>query len=349
MVAILTPRYLRSKFSMRELDYFINKPRGTASAPVFPIMLADAVLPREIADRHALDLRKYPIRSAAGTEAPWLTEVDQLAQAIADHLKQTLPWPAPGETFRDQLKSGGEGPLMVVIPAGRYLMGSPANEPERSDDDGPQHEVNIAKPFAMGVYAVTFDEYDRFCDSRKRDRPGDEKWGRGDRPVINVSWDDAQAYCTWLTEQTGRPYRMPSEAEWEYACRAGTTTPFHFGERITPDQANFDGNQTYNRSAKGEYRKKTTPVGSFPPNAFGLHDMHGNVWEWCQDAWHGSYNGAPTDGLAWEGGGSLSRVLRGGSWGSDPGWCRAADRRKGNPANRDSYIGFRVCCASPFG
>lgn len=140
----------------------------------------------------------------------------------------TSPLPASGQTFRDKLKIGGEGPLMVVIPAGRFLMGSPASEPERLDDEGPQHEVHIAKPFAMGVYAVTFDEYDRFCDSTKCDRPGDENWGRGNRPVINVSWHDAQDYCTWLTEQTGRRYRLPSEAEWEYVCRAGTTTPFFF-------------------------------------------------------------------------------------------------------------------------
>jgi formylglycine-generating enzyme required for sulfatase activity len=347
MVPILTPRYVRSKFSMRELHYFISKPRGTASAPVFPIMLADAVLPREIADRHALDLRKYPIRAAAGTEAPWLTEVDQLAQAIADHLKQRLPWPASGQTFRDKLKIGGEGPLMVVIPAGQFMMGSPANEPERSDAEGPQHEVHIAKPFAMGVYAVTFDEYDRFCESTERKKPGDNAWGRGNRPVIKVSWNDTQAYCAWLSHQTGRSYRLPSEAEWEYACRAGTTAPFHFGARITTEQANFNGNDTYNGSSKGEYREKSTPVGSFPPNTFGLHDMHGNVWEWCHDAWHGSYDGAPTDGSAWESGDGVSRVRRGGSWDSKPRLCRAADRRNDDPANRNSYIGFRVCCSSP--
>ena len=186
----------------------------------------------------------------------------------------------------------------------------------------------------MGVYALTFEEYDRYCERTKREKPGDLGWGRANRPVINVSWNDAQAYCAWLTEQTGRAYRLPSEAQWEYACRAGTTTPFHFGARITTDQANFDGNYTYNGSAKGEYREQTVPVGSFPPNAFGLYDMHGNVWEWCQDAWHGNYKDAPTDGSAWEAKGDLSRVLRGGSWSYNPRDCRAAYRYDSAPDYR---------------
>ena len=165
----------------------------------------------------------------------------------------------PGQTFRDKLKAGGEGPLMVVIPAGHFLMGSPPGEPERGENEGPQHEVRIAEPFAMGVYAVTFEEYDRFCDATNQAKPQDENWGRGERPVINVSWDDAKTYCRWLTEQSGRAYRLPSEAEWEYACRAGTKTSFHFGDIISTDQANFDGNCPYNRSAKGKYRKRTEP------------------------------------------------------------------------------------------
>jgi formylglycine-generating enzyme required for sulfatase activity len=254
---------------------------------------------------------------------------------------------ALGPTFRDTLKIGGEGPLMRVIPAGRFLMGSPPDEPERRANESPQHEVRLAEPFAVGAYEVTFDDYDRCCDSTKRERPADNGWGRGNRPVINVSWNDAQAYCAWLSKETGRTYRLPTEAEWEYACRAGTDTPFHFGARITADQANFDGNYTYNGSAKGEYRGKTVPVGSFPPNAFGLHDMHGNVWEWCQDAWHGSYDGAPQDGSAWHGGGGVARVVRGGSWNFNARLCRAAYRDDFDPRYRFDNIGFRVCCASP--
>jgi formylglycine-generating enzyme required for sulfatase activity len=253
----------------------------------------------------------------------------------------------PGQTFRDKLKVGSEGPLMVVIPAGRFVMGSPPDEPGRSGDEGPQHEVRIAKPFALGVYAVTFDDYDRYCAATKQAKPEDRGWGRGNRPVINVSWNDAQAYCAWLCEQTGRTYRLPSEAEWEYACRAGTDTPFHFGARFTTDQANFDGNSTYFRSAKGEYRKQTVPVGTFPPNAFGLYDMHGNVWEWCQDAWHDNYDGAPTDGSAWEVGGGVARVVRGGSWNFYPAFARSAFRYHYAPDLRFGGIGFRVLCSSP--
>ncbi len=250
------------------------------------------------------------------------------------------------QTFRDALKSGGEGPLMVVIPAGRFMMGSPESEPQRLPSEGPQHAVVFSAPFAMGVYAVTFDDYDRFCEHTNREQPEDSGWGRGNRPVICVSWDDAQAYCEWLREQTGRAYRLPSEAEWEYACRAGTATPFHFGQRITAEQANYDGGYSYNGSAKGQYREQTVPVGSFPPNTFGLYEMHGNVWEWCQDAWHDSYEGAPMDGSAWELDGA-SRVVRGGSWDFIPWNCRAANRLNLRPASRDVGLGFRVCCGTP--
>jgi formylglycine-generating enzyme required for sulfatase activity len=250
-------------------------------------------------------------------------------------------------TFRDRLKVGGDGPLMAVIPAGRFVMGSPPDEPERSDDEGPQHEVRIAQPFALGVCAVTFDEYDLFCRDTGSPPPDDEGWGRGNRPVINVSWDDAQAYCAWLGEQTTKRYRLPSEAEREYACRAGTTTPFYVGARITTDQANFNGKFTYNGSPRGQFRGKTIPVGSFPANAFGLHDMHGNVLEWCQDNWHPNYDGAPGDGSVWEGRSEGSRVLRGGSWLGSPRHARAANRDVNHTDYRDVNLGFRLCRGSP--
>ncbi len=247
-----------------------------------------------------------------------------------------------GEVFRDTLKSGGEGPKMVVIPAGKFKMGSPSSEPERDDDEWPQHEVRIERPFAIGQYEVTFEEYERFAEATGRRKPDDAGWGRGRRPVINVSWDDAVAYAQWLSAQTGATYRLPSEAEWEYAARAGTETPFHFGERITTDQANFNGNSTYNGSAKGEYRKKTVAVGSFPANAFGLHDVHGNVWEWVQDCWHDDYKGALDDGSAWESGECAGRSLRGGSWSYRPGWVRSAYRFGGGLAGRFGSVGFRL-------
>lgn len=271
------------------------------------------------------------------------------AQASPPAMPEPVPeFPRPGTTFRDRLRDGGEGPLMVVIPAGSFLMGSPPDEPEGAADEGPQHPVRIARPFAMGVHAVTFDDYDRFAAATGAALPEDEGWGRASRPVINVSWDDARAYCAWLTRQSGKSYRLPSEAEWEYACRAGTTTPFHFGARLSTEQANFDGNYSYNGSAEGEYREQTIPVGSFPPNAFGLYDMHGNVWEWCQDAWHESYDGAPQGGSAWESEAVDSRMLRGGSWYDYPWSCRAADRSFFFPPDfRDSNIGFRVCRGSP--
>lgn len=241
---------------------------------------------------------------------------------------------SPGQTFRDPFKSGGEGPLLTVIPAGRFLMGSPDNEPNRSVEEGPQHAVIIAQPFALGVYAVTFAEYDCFCEITGRIPPNDYDWGRENRPVINVSWRNAQAYCDWLSEQTGQLYRLPSEAEWEYACRAGTQTPFHTGETINPDQANF-----------GHNHKKTLPVGSFAPNAFGLYDMHGNVWEWTEDCWHDNYHNAPGDGLAWleaNRGNCNRRVVRGGSWYNLPQFLRSAHRIGINTDDAYCERGFRI-------
>ncbi len=239
----------------------------------------------------------------------------------------------PGQTFRDKLPNGGEGPLMVVIPAGRFLMGSPDNEPERSDREGPQHEVWIVQPYALGVYAVTFDEYDVFFQATGRNKSNDRDRKKGNRPVINVSWHDAQAYCAWLSQQTQHSYRLPSEAEWEYACRAGTITPYHTGECITKDQANFSG-------------KQTLPVGSFSPNAFGLFDMHGNVLEWVQDCWHENYRDVPPDdGSAWleKGGGDCNRrVVRGGSWLIDPRFLRSADRYRLLTDEAFNLLGFRI-------
>lgn len=231
---------------------------------------------------------------------------------------------------------------MVVIPAGEFMMGSPSSEPDRLESEGPQHRVQIEKPFAIGKYTVTFEEYDAFVQANQSDKPSDEGWGRGRRPVINVSWEEARAYAKWLSEQTGKHYRLPSEAEWEYAARAGTTTPFLTGEQITTEQANFDGKYTYNGSAKGENRGKTVEVGSFPANAFGLHDVHGNVWEWVQDCWHDNYEGAPGDGTAWESGDCTRRLLRGGSWNYDPQNVRSAGRYRYAPGSRSGDVGFRL-------
>jgi formylglycine-generating enzyme required for sulfatase activity len=225
---------------------------------------------------------------------------------------------------------------MVAIPGGTFMMGSPETEEERYGSESPQHRVTVA-PFFMGKYPITQEQYEAVMGNNPSDFKGKK------RPVEQVSWDDANEFCQKLSQKTGKKYRLPSEAEWEYACRAGTTTPFHFGETITTDVANYDGNYTYASAPKGVYRQKTTDVGSFPANNFGLYDLHGNVWEWCADIWHKNYNGAPSDGSLWESGGdNTQRLLRGGSWGYDPRNCRSASRLRVYPGFRLNGIGFRL-------
>jgi formylglycine-generating enzyme required for sulfatase activity len=216
-------------------------------------------------------------------------------------------------------------PSMIAIPGGHFTMGSPPDEPGRWDDEGPQRQVSVP-PFAIAETEVTFAQWDACVDDGGCGGYwlDDEGWGRGDRPVVNVSWEDAQRYVAWLnTKLEGEPYRLPSEAEWEYAARAGTLTRFAFGDEISSSEANFDGNIG-----------KTTEVGSYPANAWGLFDMHGNVWEWVEDCWHDNYEAAPTDGSAWleaDGGDCSSRVRRGGSWGNTPWFLRSAYRVWNDP------------------
>ena len=234
-------------------------------------------------------------------------------------------------------------PEVVVVPAGRFMMGAPFDEKGRSADEGPQHLVTIDYSFAAGKYEVTFEQWDACVDDGGCSyRVDDKGWGRGKSPVINVSWEDAQTYVRWLSRKTGALYRLLSEAEWEYAARAGAATPFSSGTTIRTDQANYDGTQTYGGSSEGVARKKTVPVGSFPPNAFGLHEMHGNVWEWVEDCWNGTYMGAPDDGAAWTTGDCQRRVLRGGSWSNAPDRLRSANRGMYSPIDRNSLQGFRV-------
>ncbi len=228
---------------------------------------------------------------------------------------------------------------MIAIPGGSFVMGSPSTETGRYNDEGPQHNVTVA-PFFMGKYEVTQAQYQAVMGNNP------SKFKGAKRPVEQVTWDEAVEFCRKLTQKTGKTYRLPSEAEWEYACRAGTTTPFYFGDTITPDLVNYDGNNPYGSAPKGLYRGKTTDVGSFPPNSFGLYDMHGNVWEWCSDKYHDNYSGAPTDGSSWEIGGSEYRVLRGGSWLNLAVYCRCAHRYGSSAGNRNSNLGFRVALAS---
>ena len=203
-------------------------------------------------------------------------------------------------------------------------MGSPKKEAKRLDNESPQHYVDVPE-FLMGKYAVTQAQWEAVMGNNPAMFKG------ASLPVESVNWNDATEFCQKLSQITGKKYSLPSESQWEYACRAGTTTPFYFGETITSELVNYKAKSFFNWSTyadapKGKDRGETTDVGIFPPNAFGLYDMHGNVWEWCQDMWHGNYNGAPTDGSAWETGLGLTRIARGGSWDDFPRRCRSAYR-----------------------
>jgi len=247
----------------------------------------------------------------------------------------------------DEFQDCAVCPEMVVVPPGSFLMGS--SEDKGSDNEKPQHEVVIAQPFAVGKYEVARGEYAAFAATGGH-KPGIgcALWSRGewdpfadweapgfsqtDRdPAVCVSWDDAQAYVRWLASKAGRPYRLLSEAEWEYASRAGTTTRYFWGDKITPEDANYGG-----------HVGKTTEVGSYLPNFWGLYDVHGNVWEWVEDCWNESYEGAPSDGSAWTSGECDRRVLRGGSWSAKPEGLRAAVRGVGGPDGRIDFLGIRV-------
>ena len=239
----------------------------------------------------------------------------------------------PGNVFRDC----PECPEMVVIPPGEFVMGSPDSERGRYSDEGPPHTVQIERTFALGKYEVTFAEWDACvadggCNGY---RPHDFGLGQGERPVIYVSWDDADAYLGWLAGKTGKSYRFPNESEWEYAARAGTTTSFHWGDEAGRRNANC-GNCIMDGFSG------TAPVGSFAANAFGVHDMLGNVSEWTEDCWNGSYEGAPADGSAWRSGDCRARVRRGGSWSDKPRLLRAALRTRDASEYRLQSIGFRV-------
>ena len=256
------------------------------------------------------------------------------------HLYEPGPSVAPpAEPFRDCDRC----PLMVTVPAGTFVMGSPASEEGRYEGEGPRRLVTIDAPFAVGVYEVTFDEWEacRRDGGCPGDRPDDEDWGRGRRPVINVSWNEAQAYVRWLSRQTGQRYRLLSEAEWEYVARAGTETARYWGESASGQCRYANGHDPSAPCPDGyEY---TAPVGSFAPNAFGLHDVLGNVLEWTEDCWNDSYAGAPTTGSAWQSGDCSRRPLRGGSWNSSPrGLLRSAVRGGNSTGFRGVGLGFRV-------
>jgi formylglycine-generating enzyme required for sulfatase activity len=255
------------------------------------------------------------------------------------------PAPQTGATLKDC----DVCPELVVLPAGSFVMGSPESEEGHSADESPLHRVTIARRLAVGKYEVTVAEWsaciaDGACPGERAVGTGGER-----QPAVGVSWDDAQAYVAWLSRRTGKWYRLPSEAEWEYAARAGTTTAFHTGPAIGPTQANVAAKPT--GPAGGGFAggfgvrpvaRRTVPVGSYPPNAFGLYDVHGNVWEWVEDCVNDGYAGAPADGGAWTTGNCAKRVVRGGAWVDFPVGARSAIRSGLGPADRGRTLGLRV-------
>jgi formylglycine-generating enzyme required for sulfatase activity len=258
--------------------------------------------------------------------------------AVAEGPAGPPPPPLPAGVFRDC----PDCPQMVLVPPGEFTMGSPPGERFRAAEA--PRRVKIAQPFAVGRFEVTFAEWEACvagggCGGH---RPDDHGWGGGDQPVVGVTWDDAMAYVGWLSQKTGRRYRLLSEAEWEYAARAGTESAFGFGEALSSDQANFDASEATPLSPKGQARGRTTRVGSFPANAFGLHDMHGNAWEWTADCWNDDYTGAPSDGSPWLSGDCTGRVLRGGSWEDYVGEARSAARVASHTGESTWSDGLRV-------
>jgi len=245
---------------------------------------------------------------------------------------------------KDSFKECAACPQMVVVPAGSFIMGSPDSEEGRNESESPQHTVTFGRQFAVGRFTVTFDEWDACVAGGgcKHYRPRDEGWGRGRQPVINVSWDDAKTYVAWLSRRTGKTYRLVSDAEREYVTRAGTMTPFWWGASISTEQANYQGTEVYGGGSKGEDRGRTVAVDSFAPNPWGLYQVHGNVIEWTEDCWHGTYAGAPSDGSAWLSADCDFRVDRGGAWDNGPASLRAATRNADSTDYRTSSMGLRV-------
>ena len=304
--------------------------------------IPDAFWFRRAQAAHAAGLHDLAIESAiryleiAGQGGEYYVAALELYDA-AELAKGDGAWgKLPGETFSDALSSGGQGPEMVVIPAGSFRMGCVSGQ-DCFDTLQPVHDVTIPQAFAVSRYEVTFEDYDRFTNPNRVD---DEGWGRARRPVINVSWNDAQEYVAWLSRQTGQTYRLLSESEWEYVAHAGSETAYSWGDAIGNNRANcgdYGGSNTC-----GDQWETTAPVGSFPANAFGVHDMHGNVLEWVEDCLNGSYAGAPSDGSAWRSGDCSLRVSRGGSWNLSPRYLRSANRYRLTTGSRRGSRGFRV-------
>jgi formylglycine-generating enzyme required for sulfatase activity len=315
--------------------------KRTARARLVIIAVAMLALPTPGGARPPQPKLEARIAELKAKTAALVASARARLEALSPQQRLAAPpaiWRVPGALAA--FKDCAGCPQMLVIPAGEFTMGSPPSEQGAET----QHRVTIAAPFAVGKFEITFDEWgacvkDGGCDGYW---PDDQHWGRGKRPVIDVSWEKAKAYVSWLSAKTGKTYRLLSEAEWEYAARAGTTTTYYTGDSLSPRAANYDGSED-GSGPSDVNRKKTMPVGSFPPNTFGLHDMHGNVIEWVEDCWHDDYTAAaPTDGSAWLEGNCDGRVMRGGSWEDSQTELRSG-ARLGEFKDQSSYAdGFRV-------
>jgi formylglycine-generating enzyme required for sulfatase activity len=347
--AALVDRYadlpILSEFRYQLLDWAQRTAKG------------EAIGPTESFDESALP----PLKQLNFEEVVLVEEQHSNDDALQNEIIQTVEVNRRGKVikrpehsiyyFEETLGEGVRPLEMIAIRSGEFMMGSPESEQERLEHESPQHLVTVA-PFFISKYPITQAQWRLIAQLNPVDielNPDPSYFEGGDRPVERVNWHEAIKFCKRLSVLTGRDaYRLPSEAEWEYACRGGSQTPFAYGETITTNLANYDGNYTYGFAPKGQDREQTTNVGSFPSNAFGLCDMHGNVWEWCQDTWHETYEGAPTDGSAWINKNDNDyRILRGGSWSFNPEFCRCANRGWDVAGVRSYYYGFRVVCAVP--
>ncbi len=367
-IACLSSRSITKQgFVQREFKMALNQAadRPPNSIYIIPIRLDDCEIPNLRQEEYGLNLR----------DIHWL---DYWEADGFDNLERAIKYQygsfaqdksvTHDQDFTEYL-GNGVNLEMIAIPGGTFLMGTEDQEIERLckeydnewfKTEKPQHKVTVPS-FLMGKYPVTQAQWRSIASLPKvaRDLQANPSYFKGDNlPVECVSWDDAQEFCKRLSQRTKRKYRLPSEAEWEYACRSvtsplykgdqgGSYPPFHFGKTISTELANHDGNYVYGAGVKGLYREETTKVGIFPANKFGLYDMHGNVWEWCEDDWHKNYQGAPNDGRAWLKETSSTEAIRGGSWENYPHNCRSAIRSDDTRDNRIDNIGFRVVCVAP--
>jgi formylglycine-generating enzyme required for sulfatase activity len=357
------PVLTRSEPQASEAGSVMSRPPSAAESAQAWLAVKDATAPEPLQaflQRHGESIYAGPARAklaelskgsqqvAAVPASPLPPNAATPAVGVYPPATRSLPLTSAQERVlkpKDTLTECVNCPEMIVVPPGGFTMGSPEGEPGRASNEGPQHTVSISKAFAVGKFAVTFDEWDACvaaggCNGYQ---PADEGGRRGRHPVINVSWDDAKAYVAWLSKATGKPYRLLTEAEREYVARAGTVTPFWFGSTVTTRQANYDGSVVYEAGEKGESRQRTLPVEFFAPNSFGLYQVHGNVYEWTEDCWLPSYAGASKDGSAPRTQAECdARTLRGGSFADGPSAMRSAARSGFSTGNRAGKIGFRV-------